>query len=128
MLISRQIQRDFIQGMVKIFILHQASLGPIYGNKMSKALQSLGYQISPGSLYPLLHSLEKSGLFHSRIRVFKGRLRRYYELTEQGHNCLSALRQELGELVQTVILSPLPVFSSKTLDSKPTNKLPLNGS
>ena len=128
MQISRQIHRDFIQGMVKIFILHQASLGPIYGNKMSKALQSLGYQISPGSLYPLLHTLEKSGLFHSRIRVFKGRLRKFYELTEQGYLCLSALRQDLGGLVETVILGPLPVFSSKTLNPKPTNnKLPLNG-
>ena len=129
MLISQQIHRDFIQGMVKIFILHQASLGPIYGNKMSKALRSLGYQISPGSLYPLLHTLEKSGLFHSRVRVFKGRLRRYYELTEQGYLCLSALRQDLGELVETVILGPLPEFCSKSLDAKPTNnKLPLNGS
>ena len=127
--ISQQIHRDFIQGMVKIFILHQASLGPIYGNKLGKALRSLGYQISPGSLYPLLHTLEKSGLFHSRIRVFKGRLRRYYVLTEQGHLCLSGLRQDLGELVKTVILGPLPEFCSKTLDSKPTNnKLPLNGS
>ena len=129
MLISRQIHRDFIQGMVKIFMLHQASLGPIYGNKMSKTLRSIGYQISPGSLYPLLHTLEKSGLFHSRIRVFKGRLRKYYELTEQGHLCLSELRQDLGELVQTVILGPLPLCSSKTLDPKPTNgKLPPNGS
>jgi PadR family transcriptional regulator PadR len=127
--ISQQIHRDFIQGMVKIFILHQASLGPIYGNKMSKALQSHGYQISPGSLYPLLHTLEKSGLFHSRIRVFKGRLRRYYVLTEQGHLCLSELRQDLGELVETVILGPLPEFCSKSLDSKPTtNKLPLKAS
>ncbi len=114
---------------MKIFMLHQASLGPIYGNKMSKTLRSIGYQISPGSLYPLLHTLEKSGLFHSRIRVFKGRLRKYYELTEQGHLCLSELRQDLGELVQTVILGPLPVCSSKTLDPKPTNgKLPPNGS
>jgi DNA-binding PadR family transcriptional regulator len=129
MKISRQIHRDFIQGMVKIFMLHQASLGPIYGNKMSKALQSLGYQISPGSLYPLLHTLEKSGLFHSRIRVFKGRLRRYYVLTEQGHLCLSELRQDLGELVETVILGPLPEFCPKSLDSQPTkNKLPVNGS
>jgi PadR family transcriptional regulator PadR len=127
--ISREIHRDFIQGMVKIFLLHQASLGPIYGNKMNKTLRSLGYQISPGSLYPLLHALEKSGLLHSHIRVFKGRLRKYYVLTEQGHLCLAGLRQDLGELVKTVILGPLPVFSSKTLGSKPTNnKLPLNGS
>ena len=119
MQIYRQIHRDFIQGMVKIFLLHQASLGPIYGNKMNKTLRSLGYQISPGSLYPLLHALEKSGLFHSRVRVFKGRLRRYYLLTEQGYLCLSALRRDLGELVETVLLSPLPAFSSKTLESKP---------
>jgi PadR family transcriptional regulator PadR len=127
--ISREIHRDFIQGMVKIFLLHQASLGPIYGNKMNKTLRSLGYQISPGSLYPLLHALEKSGLFHSRIRVFKGRLRKYYLLTEQGHLCLSRLRQDLGELVATVILGPLAEFCPKTLDSPPTkNKLPINGS
>ena len=118
--ISQQIHRDFIQGMVKIFMLHQASLAPIYGNKMSKALRVLGYQISPGSLYPLLHALEKSGLFHSHIRVSKGRLRKYYVLTEQGHICLSGLRQDLGELVKTVILGPLPELSAKTLDSKPT--------
>jgi PadR family transcriptional regulator PadR len=127
--ISRRIHRDFLQGMVKLFILHQASLGPVYGNKLSKALRSLDYQISPGSLYPLLHTLENSGLLHSRIRVSKGRLRKYYQLTEQGHLCLAGLRQELGELVQTVILGPLPPFSSKAPGSKPTNnKLPLNGS
>jgi PadR family transcriptional regulator PadR len=127
MLISQQIHRDFIQGMVKIFILHQASLGPVYGNKLGKALRSLGYQISPGSLYPLLHTLEKSGLLHSRIRVFKGRLRRYYELTEQGHLCLSGLREDLGELVETVILGPLRPFRPKILDSNPSkHNLPLN--
>jgi PadR family transcriptional regulator PadR len=127
MQMSRQIHRDFIQGMVKIFILHQASLGSIYGNKMGKALRTLGYQISPGSLYPLLHTLEDSGLLHSRIRVSKGRLRRYYELTEPGQICLSELRRDLGGLVKTVILDPLPALSSKTLDSQPTkNKLPLN--
>jgi PadR family transcriptional regulator, regulatory protein PadR len=128
MLISRQIHRDFIQGMAKIFMLHQASLGPIYGNKISKALQSLGYPISPGSLYPLLHTLEKSGLLHSHIRVAKGRLRKYYILTEQGHLCLAELRQDLGELVKTVILGPLSEISAKILDSQPTNhKLPVNG-
>jgi PadR family transcriptional regulator PadR len=112
MLMSRRIHRDFIQGMVKIFILHQASLGPVYGNKLSQSLHSLGYRISPGSLYPLLHTLEKSSLLHSRIRVSKGRLRKYYDLTEQGHFCLAGLRHELRELVKTVFLGPLPEFSS----------------
>jgi PadR family transcriptional regulator PadR len=107
MLTSRRIHRDFIQGMVKIFILHQASLGPIYGNKLGKALHALGYQISPGSLYPLLHALEKSALLTSRIRVAKGRMRKYYELSAEGHLCLAGLRQELRDLVKNVILGSL---------------------
>jgi PadR family transcriptional regulator PadR len=110
MLTSRRIHRDFIQGMVKIFILHQASLGPIYGNKLSKALHALGYQISPGSLYPLLHALEKSALLTSRIRVARGRMRKYYELSAEGQLCLAGLRQELRDLVKNVILGSLSEF------------------
>jgi PadR family transcriptional regulator PadR len=110
MLTSRRIHRDFIQGMVKIFILHQASLGPVYGNKLSKHLHALGYQISPGSLYPLLHALEKSGLLTSRIRVAKGRMRKYYELSAEGHLCLAGLRRDLRDLVQGVILGPPAEF------------------
>jgi PadR family transcriptional regulator PadR len=101
--------------MVKIFILHQASLGPVYGNKLGKALHSLGYQISPGSLYPLLHTLERSALLTSRIRVAKGRMRKYYELSAEGHLCLAGLRRELRDLVQSVILGPLPDFPAPTV-------------
>ena len=126
MVIARRIHRDFLQGMVRIFILHQASLGPVYGNKLRKALHSLGYQISPGSLYPLLHTLEKSGLLSSRIRVSKGRLRKYYELSEPGHLCLAEVRQDLRELVQDVILEPLAEISSQTLNAKPNNQVPVN--
>jgi PadR family transcriptional regulator, regulatory protein PadR len=126
MLMSRRIHRDFIQGMLKIFILHQASLGPVFGNKLIKTLQSLDYRISPGSLYPLLHTLEKSNLLHSRIRVHKGRLRKYYDLTEQGHFCLAGLRQELRGLVKTVFLGPLPEFTSSDLNSKPDNQTRVN--
>ncbi|MEW6659361.1 MAG: PadR family transcriptional regulator [Thermodesulfobacteriota bacterium] len=127
MLDARLIHRDFLQGMVKIFILHHASQGPVYGNKLSKALHALGYQISPGSLYPLLHHLENSGLLHSRLRVFKGRLRKYYQLTEQGRVCLAEIRQKLGDLVQTVILGPLPEPAAKIAGLKPATHLPVNG-
>jgi PadR family transcriptional regulator, regulatory protein PadR len=105
---TQRIRRDFLQGMLKIFILHQASQGPVLGNKLHKALLALDYPLSPGTLYPMLHSLEKSGLLHSRIRVFKGRLRKYYDLTESGRLCLAALRRDLFALVESVILGPSP--------------------
>src|SRR5208283_3234130 len=49
---QRQISQAFWQGMVKLIILHQANLGPVYGGRLSKYFHSLGYGISPGSLYP----------------------------------------------------------------------------
>ena len=127
MLNAQDIHRDFLQGLVKIFILHQASRGPVYGNRLSKALHALGYQISPGSLYPLLHTLENSGLLHSRLRVFKGRVRKYYELTEPGRVCLDELRQSLGDLVRTVIIGPFSEPAAATAEPKSRARLPVNG-
>jgi len=106
--LREQISQAFWQGMVKLIVLHQASLGPVYGGRLSKHFHGLGYAISPGSLYPLLHSLERAKFLHCRIKIFKGRARKYYELTTEGQDCLKALRQELGEIVREVILCDLP--------------------
>jgi DNA-binding PadR family transcriptional regulator len=102
--LKRQISQGFWQGLVKLIVLHQANLSPVYGGRLSKYCRSLGYEISPGSLYPLLHSLEKAKLLHCRIKIFRGRTRKYYELTPAGQDCLEALRRELGEIVREVIL------------------------
>lgn len=102
--LPKQISQSFWQGMAKLVVLHQASKGPIYGGKLSKYLHGLGYEISPGSLYPLLHSLEKGNLLQCRIKIFKGRARKYYELTLEGQNCLAVLRQEVRGIVREVIL------------------------
>ena len=104
---KKQISQAFWLGMAKLLALHQASLGPIYGGRLSKYFRSLGYEISPGTLYPMLHSLEKANLLQSRIKIFKGRARKYYELTPEGQDCLEALRQEVGGIVREVILGDL---------------------
>jgi PadR family transcriptional regulator PadR len=101
---QKQITQAFWQGMLKLLVLHQASLAPIYGGRLSKYLGNLGYAISPGSLYPLLHVLEKAELLRSRIKIFKGRVRKYYELTPQGQACLEAVRKEVGGVMKEVIL------------------------
>jgi PadR family transcriptional regulator PadR len=102
--LKKQISQTFWQGLVRLIVLHQANLGPVYGGRLSKYFRSLGYKISPGSLYPLLHSLEKANFLHSRTKIFRGRARKYYELTQEGQDCLEALRQELGAIVREVIL------------------------
>jgi PadR family transcriptional regulator PadR len=101
---QNQIYQAFWQGIVRLVVLHQTSQGPIYGGKLSKFLREQGYAISPGILYPLLQLLEKAGFLASRLKVYRGRVRKYYEITPQGRDCLKTVRQEVEEVVREVIL------------------------
>jgi PadR family transcriptional regulator PadR len=100
---KNQMLQSFWQGLVRLAVLHQASRGPVYGRRLSKFFREQGYAISPGSLYPLLHRLERAGWLQSRLKVYKGRARKYYEITPQGQSCLEEVRREVAPLVREVI-------------------------
>jgi PadR family transcriptional regulator PadR len=89
--------------VVRLVVLHQASQGLIYGGKLSKLLRKQGYAISPGSLYSFLHLLEKAS-FLASLKVYRGRARKYYEITPQGRACLDLVRREIRGLAKEVIL------------------------
>ena len=42
-------------------ILHHAADGDLYGAWMIEELAHHGYKLSPGTLYPMLHAMEKRG-------------------------------------------------------------------
>lgn len=96
--------RDFFLGIIKIHILYHAVQNPVYGAELTEELGSHGYQISPGTLYPILHGLEKEGLLTSHKTVVEGKQRRYYAATPQGINALQEARVRVRELVREVIL------------------------
>ena len=125
--IRREMMQSFWQGMVRFFILHQAGQSPIYGGKLKKLLQEWGYNLSPGSLYPLLHALEKASLLHSRVKIFKGRARKYYDLTDQGRALLASLQKELAEIMARMLpISSLTLADGppqKQADSNPNNQV-----
>lgn len=97
-----RLRRSFVQGLIKLFILQQAAQGAAYGREISKTLSVLGYELSPGTLYPFLHGLEKEKLLRSRTVPVGGRVRRYYELTDKGRACVRKVREELAVLVKKV--------------------------
>ena len=99
--------RDLLLGFVKIHILHHAGEQPVYGLWLMKELARHGYTISPGTLYPTLHSLERAGYLSSEKRVVKGRQRRYYALTPTGEAALAEARTRLAELVAEVLEVPV---------------------
>ena len=95
--------RDFFVGFIKIHILYHAGEAPVYGLELVKELTRHGYQISPGTLYPTLHSLEKRGYLVSEKRLVDGRWRKYYTLTERGKGALEEARDRIRELVHEVL-------------------------
>jgi DNA-binding PadR family transcriptional regulator len=113
-----QLLQSFWQGMVKLFVLYQAEQGPVYGVRLKKNLRDRGYDISPGSLYPLLHTMEKANLLHSRLKVFKGRVRKYYHLTPQGESSLQELRQTFSRLAQEIIFGNAAVTRKNQVNER----------
>ena len=95
--------RDLLSGFIKIHILHHAGQQPVYGLWLMEELARHGYTISPGTLYPTLHSLEQAGYLSSEKRVVEGRQRRYYTLTPDGKAALAEARERLAELVSKVL-------------------------
>ena len=97
------LDREFFLGFIKIHILYHASKEPIFGVEIAEELARHGYSISPGTLYPVLHRLEKEGYMESSSKVVNGRVRKYYQATAQGKLVLEQSKKKIRELVTEVI-------------------------
>lgn len=90
--------RDLYAGLIRLHVLHHAAQAPIYGQEMIDELAHHGYQISPGTLYPILHALEKKG-YLSSAQVQAGKLnRRFYRITPLGRRALTGAKRKVKEL------------------------------
>lgn len=56
-------------------------------------------KLSPGTLYPILHNLEKEGLIEHYDENVGGKIRKYYVITEAGKKELIEAKKYLAELV-----------------------------
>jgi len=90
--------RDIELAFMRIHILHHAATRPFYGLWMRDELAEHGYDISVGTLYPILHQLEAHGHLVSDERLVDGRRRRYYAATSDGEALLARIRGKLREL------------------------------
>src|ERR1041384_928000 len=97
------IDHDLYAGLIRLHVLHHASEEPIFGLGMIEELGRHGYRISPGSLYPLLHGLEKKGYLTSREKRNGKSLRKEYRATPLGRKALKAARSKVLELLRELI-------------------------
>jgi PadR family transcriptional regulator PadR len=100
---SLDADRDLYSGLIRLHVLHHAAEEPIFGLGMADELARHGYRISPGTLYPLLHSLEKKGYLRSSEQR-KGKSRRkVYRATPAGKKALAAAKDKVRELFRELI-------------------------
>jgi DNA-binding PadR family transcriptional regulator len=106
--------REFFLGFVKIHILHHAGEEPVYGLALIAELRRHGYELSPGTLYPVLHQLETADYLRRIDRVVVGKVRKYYVLTRRGEESLADARAKIAELVGEVLDARRPARVSRT--------------
>ena len=100
------ILREILLAFWKVHILHHAEERRIYGQWLLEELRRHGFQVSPGTLYPLLARMHKAGWLHV-VRNARGssspKARREYALTSKGARLLAQLRRQVEELHHEVI-------------------------
>ncbi|MBU7594969.1 PadR family transcriptional regulator [Metabacillus halosaccharovorans] len=97
-----KVLRKLFLGFIHIHILHHAKEHPIFGVWMLEELREHGYNISPGTLYPILHTMESDGLLIREDRNVEGKIRKYYTTTEKGNMVLKEARAKAYELFKEI--------------------------
>ncbi|MGL5651342.1 MAG: PadR family transcriptional regulator [Paraclostridium sp.] len=95
---QEQILRKIFLGFIHIHMLHHAKKEPFYGSWMIEELKSHGYDISPGTLYPILKAMEQSDLINKEEIVVGGKVRKYYKITPDGELVLKESKIKAKEL------------------------------
>jgi len=91
-------EQGLYSGLIRLHILHHACEEPIFGLGMIEELARHGYRLSPGTLYPIVHGMEKKGLLRSKQQQVSGKIRRVYSATPAGRKALQAAKQKVREL------------------------------
>ena len=103
---AKEVSREILLAFWKVHILHHASEEPLHGQWMLNELNEHGYQISPGTLYPLLARMERLGWLKSKSDKRAGpRARKDYTLTAEGKKVLAHVREQIEELYDEVVLA-----------------------
>lgn len=98
--------KELMKGTTEMILLNVLRRGPMYGYGIIQAL-SLStkglFEMKEGTLYPILHQLEKNGDVTSYWQQVEGeRKRKYYELTKNGMGKLKEKEVEWEQFSQII--------------------------
>lgn len=110
--LDKKFQKEITAGIASLALLKvmENSDEPMYGYQIAKLIESKDNReplIKQGALYPVLRSLEKSGLLTSSVEPsVSGPPRRYYTITEEGKETLmrwEAIWQGARQFIEKIL-------------------------
>lgn len=100
------IDKSLLKGNTKMLVLSIIDSGNKYGYEIIKDMESRSYGafvLKEGTLYPILHDLEREELIaSSTYKMENNRIRIYYKITKKGKAYLYDKKKEWAEYVSRV--------------------------
>lgn len=96
--LDQTLNREVYLAFWKVHILHHAAESPVYGHEIIRELRRHGYDISPGTVYPILRRMAANGWLRRSAAPSSAKARREHSITPKGRRVLEAIRRQLGEL------------------------------
>jgi PadR family transcriptional regulator PadR len=101
-----EIDRELRRGTLDLVLLKLLSEREMYGYQLITTLEERGgkpFQLKEGTLYPVLYRLEDAGFIKARWETIeRGVPRKYYRLTSQGTQHLTALLREWDDFLVAI--------------------------
>lgn len=91
-----------MRGFVKLYTLWRASKGEVYGVEIMQEMRALGFNLSPGTLYPALHALLQERDVTVTHRKVDGKIRKCYRATAEGRKELEEIHERLTTLMRKI--------------------------
>jgi DNA-binding PadR family transcriptional regulator len=102
----KEVEREILLSFWKVHILHHAEKQPIIGQWVIRELRRHGYDVSPGTLYPLLARMRDHGWLRCKTDPDSAlRARKEYSLTKRGREVLALPSEQVEELDREVALA-----------------------
>lgn len=89
--------KEMLKGTTEVMVLKMLNKEPMYGYGLIKKFDIVSngiFKFKEGTLYPILHALEKKSFIESYWDSGDGRKRKYYKITDLGLKQLSVKQNE----------------------------------
>lgn len=110
--------KNLLAGSTTLLVLSLLAPGDKYGYEMIAALEAKSdhtFTLKEGTLYPILHALEKSGAVDCYAKQApSGRTRKYYHITRKGVRLLGEKKEEwhhFSRLVDAIVAGADPALA-----------------